>query len=52
MDSMYAFMCKRFHNTRHTVTFGIPVSQDTHHVDFRGFRMNVRYVTNGSHIEP
>jgi hypothetical protein len=38
MDSMYAFMCKRFHNTRHTVTFGVPVSQDARRIDFRGLR--------------
>jgi hypothetical protein len=25
MDSLYAFKCKRFRNTRHTVTFGIPL---------------------------
>jgi hypothetical protein len=25
MDSLYAFKCKRFHNIRHTVTFGIPL---------------------------
>jgi hypothetical protein len=28
--------CKRFRNTRHTITFGIPVSQDACSVDFRG----------------
>jgi hypothetical protein len=25
MDSLYAFWCKRFRNTRHTVTYGIPL---------------------------
>jgi hypothetical protein len=25
MDNLYAFKCKRFRNTRHTVTFGIPL---------------------------
>jgi hypothetical protein len=25
MDSLYAFKCKRFRNTRRTVTFGIPL---------------------------
>jgi hypothetical protein len=24
-DSVYVFKCKRFRNTRHTVTFGIPL---------------------------
>jgi hypothetical protein len=28
MDSLYAFKCKCFRNTRHIVTFGIPVSRD------------------------
>jgi hypothetical protein len=52
MDSLYAFKCKRFRNTRHTVTFGIPVSRDARRVDFRGLRTNVCRITNGSHTEP
>jgi hypothetical protein len=40
MDSLYAFKCKHFRNTRHTVTIGIglPVSQDARRVDFRRLR--------------
>jgi hypothetical protein len=52
MDSLYAFKCKCFRNTRHTVTFGIPVSRGTCHVDFRGLRTNICHFTSGTHIEP
>jgi hypothetical protein len=34
MDGLYAFRCKRFPNTRYKVTFGIPVSRDTHRGGF------------------
>jgi hypothetical protein len=27
MDSLCAFKCKRFRKTRHTVTFGIPITK-------------------------
>jgi hypothetical protein len=38
MDSLYACKCQSFRHTGHSVTFGIPVSQDSRRVDFRRLR--------------
>jgi hypothetical protein len=42
MDNLYPFKCKRFRNTRHKVTFGVPLWSS----------FETPCITSGSYIEP